>query len=363
VAQLNISKPVGDVQADGSRSPNMFDDALIVQYLLNRSPGPGKPNPPLQEDGAVTAQVIAAIRDYESSRGAVDGRIDPGDSTMVALNAIPLSEFEGVTDVFERRSIILRVNPQWNFTRGAYKTLTDRGRSLTYDPSTTWLPNDLKTRILTILNTILDPAQVPSNTWGVSTLDSYHWHLGLWSGVENQRISTASENWFSDAKIHLINGLTNLQDPFLKKSLKTSFPGDIPGYRAAHAAWLQTPAVKSRLEAYAILPEAVIVHHTFEEVDWRPNMLTGDPRRARMVGKSGAIQIPKYLSTAELNEASDFHRREFLCQGMPQINLLIDKSGVIHPILGLLADLSVVTGLPSDALLARNRFKDVRIPF
>jgi hypothetical protein len=38
MAQLTISKPVGDVQADGSRSPNMFDDTLIVQYLLNRSP-------------------------------------------------------------------------------------------------------------------------------------------------------------------------------------------------------------------------------------------------------------------------------------------------------------------------------------
>lgn len=38
MAQLNISKPVGDVQADGSPSPNMFDDTLIVQHLLNQSP-------------------------------------------------------------------------------------------------------------------------------------------------------------------------------------------------------------------------------------------------------------------------------------------------------------------------------------
>ena len=47
-------------------------------------------------------------------------------------------------------------------------------------------------------------------------------------------------------------------------------------------------------------------------------------------------------------EVSD--RDEFKCEGMLQINLLIDKSGVIHPILGLLQDLPVVTGLPSDAL-------------
>ena len=53
------------------------------------------------KDGAVTPQLIAAIRAYESSRGAVDGRIDPGDATMVALNAIALSEFEGITDFLE----------------------------------------------------------------------------------------------------------------------------------------------------------------------------------------------------------------------------------------------------------------------
>src|SRR4051812_48644601 len=99
MAQLNISKPVGDIAVNGtSPNANMFDDILVVQFLLNGSPGPGKPDPPLPEDGTLSPRFFAAIRDYESSRGAVDGRIDPGDATMVALNAVALSEFEGITD-------------------------------------------------------------------------------------------------------------------------------------------------------------------------------------------------------------------------------------------------------------------------
>jgi len=39
VAQLSISKSVGDPQPNGTPSPNLFDDVLTVQYLLNRSPG------------------------------------------------------------------------------------------------------------------------------------------------------------------------------------------------------------------------------------------------------------------------------------------------------------------------------------
>ena len=75
MAQLNISKPVGDIAVNGtSPNANMFDDVLIVQYLLNKSLGPGKPNPPLPENGTVSPQFFAAIRDYESSRGPMDGR-------------------------------------------------------------------------------------------------------------------------------------------------------------------------------------------------------------------------------------------------------------------------------------------------
>jgi hypothetical protein len=341
----------------------MFDDILIVQYLLNKSPGPGKPNPPLPEDGTVSPQFFAAIRDYESSRGPVDGRIDPGDATITALNGVPLGEFEGITDFLERRSVILRINRAWNFTRGDFKTLTDSGGSLTYDPSTTWLPKDLKTRILTVLNAILNPTQAPSSTWGVSTLDSHHWHLGLWSGTEKQRISAASETWVTASQA-LVDELDNVRRPFLKTSLKTSFPEDIAGYQAAHAAWLRTPGVALRLDAYANLPESFIIHHTFEAVSWRPEMKTEDERRHRMVGKNGALQIPKYRSPAELDEASDLSRREFMCEGMLQINLLIDRSGVIHPILGLPQDLSVVTGLRSGALAPPISYFDrVKAPF
>lgn len=352
MAQLKISKPVGDIAVNGtSPNANMFDDILIVQYLLNRSPGPGKPNPPLVENGTLSAEFFAAIRAYESSRGPVDGRIDPGDATMTALNGVPLGEFEGITDFLERRSVISRNKFMrgWNYTRGDYKTLTvTNGSALTFDPSTTWLPSYFKTRILTLLNKILKPEETPSGTWGVGTFDSYHWHLGFWAGA-NKRVSNASEDWLRDANgpNGLVGGLANVRQPFL--GLKTSFPSDIANYRAAHAAWLRTPGVAAQLNAYANLPEAVIVHHTFEAAGWRPfEMKTEDPQRHWMLDASGAIRKPPYMAPNDLDAAN--LRREFLCEGMPQINLLIDRAGVIHPIIGILQDLTVVTGLPSDAL-------------
>ncbi len=218
MAQLNITKSVGDVQPDGSSSPNMFDDTLIVQYLLNHAPQPGRPNPPLPQDGAVTPRLIAAIRDYETSRGAVDGRIDPGDVTITALNAQGLAGFEGLTDFLERRSVILRPNRLWNFTRGDFKTLTGfAGLGLTFDPASTWLPDVLKARMLTIFNTLLDPVVDPAPTWGVSALDWYHCHLGLWSGTPNTPVSAASLAW-KDRAVELSGKIETDRRPFLKLS-------------------------------------------------------------------------------------------------------------------------------------------------
>jgi hypothetical protein len=348
MAQLNISKPVGDVQGKGPPDANMFDDTLIVQYLLNKSPGPGKPNPPLPEDGAVTPQLIAAIRDYESSRGPVDGRIDPGDATMAALNAVPLTEFEGITDFLERRSVILRINREWNFTRGDFKSRTDiAGLALRFDPSSIWLPNALKSRLLTLLNNLLKPTQDPSATWGVSSLDWYHCHLGLWSGVANKLVSKASLDW-TVAAVDLRRDLERERKPFL---IFHGIPAkSVPFYQAAYAVWVLSPDVALLLNSYATLPEAVMVHHTFEWRDWRPTMKSGDPRRHWMVDANGAIQTPPYRTSKELNAAQG--RNEFICEGTIQLNFLIDKSGVIHPVLGSEVDLSVPTGLPSDALEA-----------
>lgn len=364
MAQLKISKPVGDIAVNGtSPNANMFDDILIVQYLLNKSPGPGKPNPPLAENGTLSAEFFAAIRAYESSRGPVDGRIDPGDATMTALNGVPLGEFEGITDPLEQRSVIARNKfiGKWNFTRGDYKTLTvTNGSALSFDPSTTWLPDYFKTRILTLLNKILKPEETPAATWGVSTFDSHHWHLGCWSRA-NKPISQASQDWIKSAigdpgPGGLVEELQNLRKPF--RALNTSFPSDIAKYRVAHAAWLRTPGVAMVLNAYTNLQEAAITHHTFEGFSWRPfetsptgvltTMATADPRRHWMLDAQGAISKPPYMSAAELDAAS--LREEFKCEGMLQINLLIDKSGVIHPILGLPQDLSVVTGMTSDAM-------------
>ena len=349
MAQLNISKPVGDPQADGSPSPNMFGDVLIVQHLLNQSPGPGKPNPPLTEDGAARPEFIAAIRAYESFRGPVDGRIDPGDATMVALNAVALSEFEGITDEMEIWSNILRHNRDWNFTRGDYKTLTDMaGLSLRFDPSSIWLPNELKTRLLILLDSLLKPSQSPSNTWGVSTLDWYHIHLGLWSGIENEPVSAASKAWKESAD-SVYTSLVRERLPFVVGGGLTV--EKIPFYRASYAAWVLRPEVAILLNSYADLPQAVMIHHTFESTAWRPYMKESDKRRHRMVDKDHNILIPEYRTHEALNAA--LTRSEFYCEGMIQINFLIDKSGVIHPVLGILPELCLVTGLSYDELAPR----------
>jgi hypothetical protein len=278
----------------------------------------------------------------------VDGRIDPGDSTMVALNAIALSEFEGVTDFLERRSIILRINPQWNFTRGDFKTLTDMaGLSLRFDPSTIWLPKALKDRLLILFNTLLKPTHDPSATWGVSSLDWFHCHLGVWSGVANKRLSAASKAWIT-AAVAVRTDLDRERQPFI---IFHGIPAEnVALYSAAYAAFVLLPDVAILLNSYASLPEAVIVHHTFELPDWRPRMSSGDPRRNWMVDANGAIRTAPYAGYKELRDSHD--RDEFDCEGTIQINFLIDKAGVIHPVLGDILNLSVVTGLSSDALNA-----------
>lgn len=304
MAQLNISKPVGDIAVNGtSPNANMFDDILVVQHLLNRSPGPGKPSPPLPEDGTLSPEVIAAICNYESFRGPVDGRIDPGDATMAALNAVALSEFEGVTDFLERRSIILRVNPDWNFTRGDFKTLVDMaGIPLRFDPKSVWLPNALKARLLTLFGALLKPDVDPSPTWGVSSLDWYHCHLGLWSGVPKQPISADSDKWHT-AALGVGELLERERRPF---TVFYGIPADrVDFYKAAYAAWVLSPDVALLLNSYADLPEAVMVHHTFEERDWRPTMKSGDPRRHWMVDAGGVVRTVPYRTANELNAAQN----------------------------------------------------------
>ena len=207
--------------------------------------------------------------------------IDPGDATMGALNAIALSEFEGVTDFLERRSIILRINPQWNFTRGDFKTLTDMaGLSLRFDASATWLPNVLKDRFLAVLNKLLKPTHAPSATWGVSSLDWYHCHLGVWSGVPNKKFSAASAAWITTAVAARI-ALEQKREPFI---VFHGLPaGNVALYRPVYEAFVLSADVAILLNTYASLPEAMVVHHTFEDEDWRPGMSPRDPRRHWMV--------------------------------------------------------------------------------
>jgi hypothetical protein len=344
VAQLNISKSVGDPLPDGTPSPNMFDDVLTVQYLLNQQAATLGLGAPLPLDGSGTPAVIAAIRLFEATLGSFDGRIDPSDVTMTALNAVALSEFEGVTDSLERRSIILRRNRAWNFTRGDFKMLTEfAGLSLTFDPSSVWLPDALKQRLLVLFNTLLNPAMDPAPTWGVNGCDWYHCHLGLWSGTPQVPISGASAAWVTSA-VTMRMALDVFRTPFLVSfAIPTS---NVPAYRAAYTTRMLLPDVSTLLSTYAALPEAVIVHHTFEVDAWRPQMQSNDIRRHWMVGPNGQISTPLYRTAADLDAAQN--RNEFICEGTIQINFLVDKSGVIHPVLGNLLDLTTVTGIGSE---------------
>jgi hypothetical protein len=347
MAQLSISKSVGDVQADGASSLNMYQDTLVVQYLLNRAVGPGRPSSPLPLNGECTPAMINAIRNYEAYVGFVDGRVDPGDWTMVALNAVGLSEFEGVSDPLEQRSIILRKNPDWNFTRGDFKTLTEfAGQSLRFSATSGWLPETLKTQYLALFNALLSPSIYPSATWGVGPLDWYHSHLGLWSGTQNVPVSAAAKAW-TLAAAAMSTGIDHLRAPFLTNFAMQE--SSIPMYRPVYEARLLLPDVTALLNAYAALPEAVIIHHTFENDEWRPDMQKDDVRRHWMIDLSGRILTPPYRTSNELNDAQ--WRDEFICEGSIQVDFVIDKAGVIYPVLGGSFDLTVITDIGSDALL------------
>jgi hypothetical protein len=348
MAQLDISMAVGNGPLPfGPASPNQFDDVLLVQYLLNRAPGVGRPVPPLDENGICDLTTMASIMKYESSIGQVpDGRIDPGDSTMTALNAIALSEFEGITDPSERSSIIQRPLREWNFTRGDFKTLTEfASQQLTFDPLSIWLPAALKSRLLTIFNMLLKPTHTPSATWGVSSFDWYHCHLGLWSGTFNVPLSPASQSWLSSAKL-MSTSISNLVDSHI---VAGAIPAaSVPAFQIAYAARLAMPDVASLLNTYATLPQAVMIHHTYEEQSRRPTMGSDDVRRHWMVHANSQVATSPYRTPEAQNSAQS--RVEFACGASIEICFLINKSGNIIPTLGNSHSLSAVTGLGSQTL-------------
>ncbi len=98
------------------------------------------------------------------------------------------------------------------------------------------------------------------------------------------------------------------------------------------------------LDTYTTLPEAVIVHHSFEVNDWRPEMQSNDIRRHWIVDASGTLQTSPYREQKALDTAQN--RDEFLCEGTIQINFLIDESRVIKPVLGNYQGLALVAGMP-----------------
>ena len=74
------------VASVGHGGLNRTDDVRLVQELLNRHMQP--PQLPLVVDGTMSPRTIAAIEAFQRRVLNIhrpDGRIQPGDSTMVAL--------------------------------------------------------------------------------------------------------------------------------------------------------------------------------------------------------------------------------------------------------------------------------------
>jgi peptidoglycan hydrolase-like protein with peptidoglycan-binding domain len=74
------------VASVGHGGLNRTDDVRLVQELLNRHRQP--PQRPLVVDGVMSPRTIAAIEAFQRRVLTIhrpDGRIQPGDATMVAL--------------------------------------------------------------------------------------------------------------------------------------------------------------------------------------------------------------------------------------------------------------------------------------
>jgi hypothetical protein len=330
---LDITDSVGDTMPDGSSSANTFDDVLVIQYLLNQS---GLIAGQLQLDGSVTPELIQAIMDFENAEPTVpdiDGRIDPFDEAWQALNAIPLSQFEGIVDRQEQRMIIQRPFPEWNFTRGSFKSLTDAGVDLFFHTEhSAWLPDTLKNRLFLILSVLLDPEIEPAPTFGVHPSDWCHVHLGLYSGQENVSVSPEALLW-REAAVLLQNRI---------RSLRNQHHTDPAMFKEVMTQLMNSPEAGALLNTYAQLPQAVMVHHTFELEHWRPPMDHTDPRRQWMVNTVDNILTPPYRDHDDMKAAND--RGEFICEISLQLSMLIDTNGIIHPVLGIPDDLMIYSG-------------------
>jgi hypothetical protein len=315
--KLDIVSSVGDVMPDGTPSFNSFDDVLVVQFLLNQS---GILATPLPLDGEATADLIEAVVAFETSSDAVaevDGRVDPFDDTWEALHTVALSEFEGVTDRQEQRMIIQRPFPDWSFTRGRFRTLSDLGLEPFFHSSSTWLPAELKNRLLLSLTALLDLERLPPTTYGVHPLDWHHAHLGLWSGETNVRLRPECLDWHSEiltlkSQIDFDHAASN---------------GDLDLFRDKLMQRLHGAEAQGLLDAYAAMPEARMVQHTFEMPNWRPLMESEDVRRNWMVTPDGDILTAPYRGKKAIADAA--FRDEFLFEGSLSLCFLLKKTGEI----------------------------------
>lgn len=346
-----IKQSVGAPLPDGQPSPNLPDDVRVIQNLLNNVPAAeGGPPDLLVQDGVPGPDTIKAIHIYQIAfQGWADRRVDPGFATCASLSTRPHPHFKGISDPEEKRAIILRRNPEWNFSRGDFSSLTSSGKTLTFDAFTSaWLNAGIQDQLMSIFVTLLDPGSSPSATWGIGPEDWYHSHLSMWSRVAFSPVSPAATAWA--ARAHAVSASIDLaRSPFLDS------PGNGDLTDISCHLWqpillqrLQQSDVVSLQDDFLGFAESFVVHHTFEGgPSGRPaGMSSEDPRRHWMTRPGGSITTSPYRTAQEIKDAK--LRSEFLCEGYADLYFVISQDGVISVTMGDKRDLAVFIGLGSN---------------
>jgi hypothetical protein len=347
-----ISNAVGDPKVDGTASENRYDDVLVVQRLLNKfAPAEGGPDAPLALDGSAPALSFTrkAIRKFQQQRlGFEDGRVDPGQKTLAELNTADLAEFEGITDVDERRSVILRPHPELNFTRGRMATLKAGGGSLTFSAQTqAWLPAAVQNNISATFERILAPG-TPAFTWGVGPFDAYHAHLCLPRSFEGDpaQLAIAAQDRELVAAIDALRLAVGSPEGRINAA-------HLAEYQAKYPPLLLDGRAKALAAAVVATGVGSLNYHTFERPDFAPcppqavrpaGMLPTDPRRNWLAPLDTNVPAQTPFVTPLLQRVNLF-------QLVLLLEFLVDVAGVVSVVAGVKIELTTVAGQPEEEIV------------